>query len=313
MLRATSTPATPSACSNFHSTYASACRLQFDVSKQREVETLLHSCEWKVEELKFGPACFICGPSRDGTRVEHGPTPQTMRPIAAARVRLERCEPPPARNGSQSGGSWHWEMFRIGPLNTTGGNDWTHVHVSALASRYPRGSQVAISDYFLGSTSTDGKLLPYPPLHQHHFHIETVDASIFAGALISHGDDQCKAADGGVACLVRRMPSDHVHWLKTPFSVDADINDVRARGSKPMTHWAVMAIKGMSMRSYIEMHADDLDKRLRPQSNAPRLKALTQMRLTVYPLNVKVSFACTYGASRPLGIENRAHHSLARA
>ena len=144
----------------------------------------------------------------------------------------------------------------------------------------------------LGSTSTEGKLLAYPPLHQHHFHVEEYKADWFAGGLIAHGDDQCHAHAGGVACLVHRHAPGHVQRVTTPLSVDADVNDVRAAGSPPLTHWAVVALK--SIRE-VPPSSEPLPADAAVRSSG-RLQALTQMRLAVMPLPVRnPGYPGTYG------------------
>ena len=128
-MRATSGPASGGACAAHNSTYAAACRLEFLTSKQREVEVLLSTCNadenWEPLEYTPGPRCLMCGPSLDGARVEHGPTPQTMELITPSRVRLERCTRQSMHSLADGGDPrWNWEVHRIGPFNTTGGNDW---------------------------------------------------------------------------------------------------------------------------------------------------------------------------------------------
>ena len=247
MLHATSMPASPAACIGHHheSPYRSACLQQFNETKQRDLEALLEACKWQRLEFKpldvgcnmrhASPGKEPCSGSDGNEQIMHGLTEATMRPIAATDVRVERC--------GHASDDHEWEVHRIGPFTTTGGNDWTQVQLPALDSRHAPGTRLAISEYFLGSTSNEGKLLPYPPLHQHHFHVEEHKADWFAGGLITHGDDQCHAHNGGVACLVRRHAPGHVQWVTTPLSVDCDINDVRTAGSPPLTHWAVIALK----------------------------------------------------------------------
>ena len=301
-MQATSLPASPSTCPSGPHEYRTACLLQFNETKQLELEAILRACKW--QRLEFKPAdvgCDVrqasprkrpCSGSVGNTQVMHGLTEGAMRPLSSSGtrwfgggVRVERC-------GHHAGAEHEWEMHRIGPFTTTGGNDWTQVQLPALHSRHKLGTRLAVSEYFLGSTSTEGKLLAYPPLHQHHFHVEEYKADWFAGGLIAHGDDQCHAHAGGVACLVHRHAPGHVQRVTTPLSVDADVNDVRAAGSPPLTHWAVVALK--SIRE-VPPSSEPLPTDAAVRSSG-RLQALTQMRLAVMPLPVRnPGYPGTYG------------------
>ena len=301
MLHAESTPASPAACASLphDSPYRTNCLQQFNESKRRDLEAVLRACKW--QRLEFKPTRAGCNSRRanlawsnpcsgsdGGAEILHGVTEGTMRPLAVSRpgwlvsgggVRVERC--------GHVGDGREWEVHRVGPFTTTGGNDWTRVLLPALHSRHAPGTRLAVSEYFVGSTSTDGELLPYPALHQHHFHAEEHKADWFAGGLIGHGDDQCLASSGGVACLVRRHAPGHVQWVTTPLSVDCEVNDVRAAGSAPLTHWATVALKSIRHAAPPEPSVD---------SRGAGLQALTQIRLTVMPLNVRhPGYPGTYG------------------
>ena len=158
--------------------------------------------------------------------------------------------------------------------------------------------------------------LSHTPSFEPGTQAEEWGATIFAGALISHGDDQCRQTDGGVACLVRRMPPNHVQWLRSPLSIDCDVNDVRANGSEPLTHYVVVALRSATqtdlqhplprLRSADEPprpsgQVEAPSPLRKPRDEAPTpVKALTQMRLEVEPLHPQMMHAFTYGAhSRP--------------
>ena len=262
---------------NLPADYRAACSSQFDLQKQQSLETLLGLCSWQSLPIIAAPLSAI----------KQGPTRASVSPVDRTRVRLERCSPAPASATEST-----WEFHRIGPFNTTGGYDWTSVALPALpserASRQGRPSEarVAVAEYALGSVSTAGRLLPYPPIHQHHFHVEESGSAVFAGALITHGDDQCLAAEGGVACIVRRLPPGYAQLLHTPLSVNVDVNDVRAANSAPRTHWLLIAVRGTSLTA--------ADHRLDSSARVAALRPLTQLRLVVEPLDPRRGYPHTY-------------------
>ena len=147
---ATSMPASPAACIGHHyeSPYRSACLQQFNETKQRDLEALLEACEWQRLEFKpFHVGCNMrraspgkepCSGSDGNEQIMHGLTEATMRPIAATDARVERC--------GHASNDHEWEVHRIGPLTTTGGNDWTQVQLPALHSRHAPGTRLAISE-----------------------------------------------------------------------------------------------------------------------------------------------------------------------
>lgn len=269
-------------------TYRTACLLQHDRNKQVALEQALGACAWAsvptphLAEMAQGPPGF----KSNETVLD----PET--------IGIERCT-----HGSQTSASGAWEFHRIGPFNTTGGKDWSSFNtrgsnffkiaglslkrtrecMSNAATcpfttpergslrfgedwRWPTGRPriFAVTEYFLGAVLPDGQLLGYPPIHQHHFHVEpSIEMDGPGGAMISHGDDQCVERAGGVGCMIRRMPLGYATMMKLPLQVSTDQNDIRTLGSARLTWHMLIAIKG------------------RPDDGT--LKALTQMRLFVLP------------------------------
>ena len=260
---------------------------QFNVTKRIRLEGLLGACAWQRLEAT--------------ARASQGMTRETMRPVDPTMVRFERCNPTRVGGGSSHGLSlpWTWEFHRIGPFNSSGGNDWTNVRIPALpTARSSAPARVAVRQYLLASATIGGQILGYPPLHQHHFHTEEHSGSYFAGALISHGDDQCLASQGGVACLIRQLPDGYVQWLRTPLNVDADVNDVRSISSAVLMHWLLVAVEGIAVDDRGAVGGRGSEAGTGSDGNAGELlrwlRPLTQMRIFVTPVRAAMAYPGVY-------------------
>lgn len=225
--------------------YRSTCLDLLDsTSRQERLEFELSSCMWKP--YRAWPWYFEASHTNGHSLGKHAEP--LKQPYDGAHA--QTCT-------SSSNISEPWTMFRVGPFETYGGYDWSSISVFPFrvaetdAAPLAKNGALPVAEYFLGSTSPEGMLLGYPPLHQHHFHLESlaqVDPldSVRIGlwpSLITHGDDQCMASSGGVGCLIRRIPNRHAQYISMPFLLYADNNDVRPLGSAPLQHYFTLAMR----------------------------------------------------------------------
>jgi hypothetical protein len=141
---------------------------------------------------------------------------------------------------------------RVGPFTGRGGMDWTstgYMDVAGLQSELA-GRSVSLVGGMLAPVHANGTVIGYPPLHIHHAHLypfgnEKERHARIAGSFRddhdvvfqSHGDSECLAELGGVACLYRELPEGQGHLLAddhSGLSTDWEVNDVRAAGSAPL-------------------------------------------------------------------------------
>lgn len=64
--------------------------------------------------------------------------------------------------------------------------------------------------------------------------------------LICHGDQECPAPLG-VACLVRSRPRGFATRMTSPYHTSATVNDVRVRGSAPLSFYVTIALRGVAV------------------------------------------------------------------
>ena len=250
--------ATPSACSEpgFTDDFRANCLARHDPSKKPELEASLSACMWtKDNSVDF--AATHQGPA---------PVPEHEVPYNANPLAFERCVmvggQSTAANDS-SLGAFH--AFRIGPVTTYGGKDWTSFSSSLTAAQVfgiPGGDMTfAMREAFAGAMSADGKLLGYPPLHTHHYHTEEKRESTFdpsSHAIITHGDDFCSNAYGSIECTIRRMAPGYATLIRTPWVLSADFNDVREAKSDGLTWYLLLTLRGAphtpgTMKPFTEM------------------------------------------------------------
>mmetsp|Transcript_3891 Transcript_3891/g.6478 ORF Transcript_3891/g.6478 Transcript_3891/m.6478 type:complete len:544 (+) Transcript_3891:117-1748(+) len=229
--------------------YRSTCLDLLDSkSRQEGLELEVSSCTWKP--YSAWPWYFEASHAKGYPLGKHAnPLKQ---PYDGAHAQM--CT-------SSSNTSEPWIMFRVGPFETYGGYDWSSINVFPFdvvktdAAHLAQNGALPVVEWFVGSTSPKGRLLGYPPLHQHHFHLESLarvdplnsdPAQGVIGlwpSLVAHGDDQCMASSGGVACLIRRLPNRHAQYISMPFLLFADTNDVRPLGSSPLQHYFTLAMR----------------------------------------------------------------------
>ena len=111
-----------------------------------------------------------------------------------------------------------WVVYRSPLLVSTGGYDWWHFNGERLdprveltqANHSHDGTTFAVHEYFLGTANNEGVILGYPPVHEHHFHIEDALTKSAYDEVVTHGDDECLLASGGTNCNIRRFPSGYL-------------------------------------------------------------------------------------------------------
>ena len=204
--------------------------------QSQEFINFLKQCSWEPDSVHFQTAWALQSDSEptDNEEAAHFLTndPAVQRQSCAAKV---------------SGGAW--VGYRVGPVITHGNSSWTAlggIFNSNAFLHYGASSTHAFSRYFLGSVDDAGRLVGYPPLHQHHFHFNEGGSTILHSGMHNHGDNQCAARDGGVMCNVHCLPEQHqgyafVYGDQTNFM--NDMVDVRPAFSPPLKTWLVIAVK----------------------------------------------------------------------
>ena len=214
----------------------------------------------------------------DAGFVRHGPPPYASGEVLAPPEwnRVERCQRGDFESEPASASALGaLELHRIGPFTTQGGKDWTSTNLvnnSYLGEswKWPAISDqrvLGVREYFLGAYDGASSLLGYPPIHQHHFHVESRSWFPVQGAMITHGDDQCVHEEGGINCDIRRMPTGYALPMHLPLPVFFDQQDVRAVGSANFTWYALIAVRGFPWQ----------------RSSSP-FQSLTQVRLNAPPI-----------------------------
>lgn len=106
----------------------------------------------------------------------------------------------------------------------------------------------------ISAVDAQGRALGLPPIHHHHCHVspglgysfettfQTHDACLLDGTacpdysaiIFHHGDYECPSDAGGTDCFTERYEL-HPRLAPEPLALNAELNDVRAHGSPPMT------------------------------------------------------------------------------
>jgi hypothetical protein len=204
---------------------ARAC-LEFD--SPADFQDFMTHCAWRPAGPRIHT--FYAWQSWNRSDIHDGMIPLTS-------VRNEHC------------GWREWSAFRIGPFNTTGGMSWTgiasvvnHTYLTPHA-RLPNGQDMfAFSHYVMGNVDEESRLMPYPPIHQHHWHL-TGGFSMLPDEMNNHGDSQCAESQGGVGCLSRTLPRGYAHMLQPRLLIWTEYNDVRYNGSTPLPSYFFIALK----------------------------------------------------------------------
>lgn len=136
-----------------------------------------------------------------------------------------------------------WYMFKLGPFVHTGQS--THTVQAVLKLPYlncdQRSQLCSVSEFILGSIDESNGLIGYPPLHQHHYHLSS-GSCMYDEDMSTHGESQCQASEGGVACLWRRAPHGFAFYVETP-GIFSRVDDVRSNGQPTMHSYVFAALK----------------------------------------------------------------------
>jgi len=234
-------------------------------AKQADLESRFAGCEWTTQDAVSGILMHSYAPNISMDVIDYNPFEPWPKP-GQPHARVSSCRSGP------------WTFARFGPALTTGGNDWTSgafpfdVHggdwatgprlveflkkdevdmygpmpfgLKAAPASYSPTEHASVSGYYLGSTTAAGKMIPYPPLHKHHFHfLESTSQDTQEAILTMHGDAECEEAKGGPACGIRLFPDGYAMRVGRAFGMHAQVNDVRASGSPNLEHYFVAALR----------------------------------------------------------------------
>jgi len=229
------------------------------------LESRFAGCEWTTQDAVSGILMHSYAPNISMDVIDYNPFEPWPKP-GQPHARVSSCRSGP------------WTFARFGPALTTGGNDWTSgafpfdVHggdwatgprlveflkkdevdmygpmpfgLKAAPASYSPTEHASVSGYYLGSTTAAGKMIPYPPLHKHHFHfLESTSQDTQEAILTMHGDAECEEAKGGPACGIRLFPDGYAMRVGRAFGMHAQVNDVRASGSPNLEHYFVAALR----------------------------------------------------------------------
>lgn len=150
-----------------------------------------------------------------------------------------------------------WLFFCVGPYFTQGGYSWTqmqlHIRPNTFLQWRDHVGRLAVSDHILGSSTSSGDLLSYPPIHQHHFHFQH-DTSNIADIQV-HSESECDEKSQGVYCNLHEYPPGwafilgrdvvkilgrNVHEIN-PY-LDTEFNDVRVANSTRLQSFSLVGV-----------------------------------------------------------------------
>lgn len=181
--------------------------------------------------------------------------------LPAGQVMVSECAAQEA-----PGRTWHRQ--RVGPFRTTGGYNFVQLGWRDAGGLGIEHMPMAIIGHKIAVVDLDGHDLSLPPIHHHHCHVapglgysfestvQTRDACLLDGTscpdysaiIFHHGDYECPAASGGVACFNERYDA-HPRWALEPLSLNAEINDVRRLGSTPIIWYLMISLLVRDQRS----------------------------------------------------------------
>ena len=138
-----------------------------------------------------------------------------------------------------------WTSYKIGPFFTYGNYSWTFAGgLFSLGSHwhYLSNHVYFIEQYMVGSIDDDANIIPYPPIHQHHFHVMQ-GSNAFTYGIHNHGDNHCTAQEGGAACYQHCLPAGYAFVLSDRLGFHMEFNDVRPATTSSLKSWALVALK----------------------------------------------------------------------
>ena len=152
------------------------------------------------------------------------------------------CEQAAGEDGSV------WHATRVGPMTTHGGWWWSGFltpQLPGIRTMVNKQPYVWVTATATLVVSTEGDLLKYPPMHNHHSHIYTGGSSwVNASLQLNHQDRVCSDPDDGFKCMLTTFPTSYGILLgPTGLSFEAIYNDVRAAGSPSLKWYVELALR----------------------------------------------------------------------
>lgn len=142
----------------------------------------------------------------------------------------------------------HWITTEIGPFTSTGGYDWWDMRwndAGKLSLWLQRHGVLPISQFMESAVDSNRRALELPPLHLHHSHTTPGNdraADALSWFFRGSGDQLCSDATGGGIACQGEVLDPYVKRLDQPLSAWAVFNDVRPRGSQPLTWWYQLSL-----------------------------------------------------------------------
>lgn len=150
---------------------------------------------------------------------------------------------------SQEADRFTWNVQRVGPFSSQGGYDWWKFaghDVAKLAKVLSAHKTIFIVETMLGASDAQGRMLSYPPMHNHHIHLnreqpylrfDNPDAYYIDYVLERHGEWAYDASTS------EKERDGYGRAIDFPLVLDAEINDARPANSSSFTWYMAFAIK----------------------------------------------------------------------
>eukprot|EP00322_Chrysochromulina_rotalis_P014582 CAMPEP_0115849416 /NCGR_PEP_ID=MMETSP0287-20121206/11439_1 /TAXON_ID=412157 /ORGANISM="Chrysochromulina rotalis, Strain UIO044" /LENGTH=415 /DNA_ID=CAMNT_0003303385 /DNA_START=145 /DNA_END=1392 /DNA_ORIENTATION=+ len=150
---------------------------------------------------------------------------------------------------------------RVGPFNSFGGHDWHRFRWIDVGNLSHLLAPMAVLSSAVLPTTREGVIIPVPPIHAHHWHlntpvipyplrsnplrnIEEFKDLMTKSRLIAqtHGDSQCPPP-AGVECYFQAFPSGQGYPLSdNMISIFGETNDLRAGSQSRLEHWIEVVV-----------------------------------------------------------------------
>jgi hypothetical protein len=144
----------------------------------------------------------------------------------------------------EEGGTWYTQ--RLGAFRSTGGDDWWRM--SWLMENLAGKETMGFGAHVFGVFDDNNKLLPNPPIHMHHIHVNPVSNDVYSISqerwwnlrlLEHHGDWQFLDSMDSIG----QDYHGQVKWLQGELpSVNAECNDLRPAGSPPLSWFVQLSV-----------------------------------------------------------------------
>eukprot|EP00322_Chrysochromulina_rotalis_P027964 CAMPEP_0115849042 /NCGR_PEP_ID=MMETSP0287-20121206/11243_1 /TAXON_ID=412157 /ORGANISM="Chrysochromulina rotalis, Strain UIO044" /LENGTH=335 /DNA_ID=CAMNT_0003302993 /DNA_START=131 /DNA_END=1135 /DNA_ORIENTATION=- len=137
-----------------------------------------------------------------------------------------------------------WFAYKLGPFQTSGDGVWGGIAAILNSSYlpYPFKDLHAVSNYMLASVDASGKLLGFPPLHQHHYHLGASGGIVHLG-IHAHYESYCREEYGGQKCLYHAAPAGYAFMLRERIVMYDEFRDERPPNSHSLTSWVIAMVK----------------------------------------------------------------------